>query len=353
MARVQGDGLAASGAQGVGLAALFAQAFGASRVQPGEACVVLTDRSRTADGYVEAACDALQGLGAEPLTVTLPPSSVVALPGETARDALAATPPAVALLAQADFVVDLTSHGIIHSAARREVQAAGTRILTVLEPPEVLARMPPAPRLREAARRAAARLDAARELHVTSAAGTDLRVRLGEHPAAMQYGAADEPGRWDHWPGTLVVRYPDDGTAEGVIVLDVGDILLPMNRYVAEPVRCVVEAGRLVAIEGRGLDAAILRDYLAIWDDPEVYATSHVGWGLDPRAQWVALATMAGRSTIGMDARAFRGNFMWSTGPNHFVGRETPCHLDIPMRGCTVALDGEIVVDAGRVVDAI
>ena len=41
---------------------------------------------------------------------------------------------------------------------------------------------------------------------------------------------------------------------------------------------------------------------------------------------------------------------MFSTGPNTDMGgtRETPVHLDIPMRYCSLELDGEPVVDAGR-----
>jgi 2,5-dihydroxypyridine 5,6-dioxygenase len=50
------------------------------------------------------------------------------------------------------------------------------------------------------------------------------------------------------------------------------------------------------------------------------------------------------------DGRHFQGNFLFSTGPNRYVGRHTPAHLDIPMRGCSVYLDDEPVVVAGQVV---
>ena len=53
-----------------------------------------------------------------------------------------------------------------------------------------------------------------------------------------------------------------------------------------------------------------------------------------------------------MDARAFEGNFLFSLGPNTEVGgsRVTACHIDIPMRHCTVSLDGTDVVRDGTVV---
>jgi len=58
-------------------------------------------------------------------------------------------------------------------------------------------------------------------------------------------------------------------------------------------------------------------------------------------------------ASIAMDARAFAGNFLFSMGPNTEAGglRNTPCHMDIPMRNCTIELDGVAVVRAGKVVE--
>jgi len=54
-----------------------------------------------------------------------------------------------------------------------------------------------------------------------------------------------------------------------------------------------------------------------------------------------------------MDARAFEGNFLFSLGPNNEAGgtRTTTCHIDIPLRHCTVTLDDEVVVNDGRVIE--
>ena len=54
-----------------------------------------------------------------------------------------------------------------------------------------------------------------------------------------------------------------------------------------------------------------------------------------------------------MDARAYEGNFLFSFGPNNEAGgsRTTACHIDIPLRRCTVALDGTPVVKDGKVLD--
>jgi len=88
--------------------------------------------------------------------------------------------------------------------------------------------------------------------------------------------------------------------------------------------------------------------------DREVYAISHIGWGLQPRAQWTALGLYDKEATLGMDARAFYGNFLFSTGPNTEAGgkRNTPCHIDIPLRNCSLSLDGVAMTINGKVVVA-
>jgi 2,5-dihydroxypyridine 5,6-dioxygenase len=113
-----------------------------------------------------------------------------------------------------------------------------------------------------------------------------------------------------------------------------------------------VENGYATKIEG-GVDAALLRDYMETFNDPEGYAISHVGWGLQPRARWSTLGLYDREATIGMDARAFEGNFLFSLGPNNEAGgtRTTTCHIDIPLRHCTVTLDDEVVVNDGRVIE--
>ena len=99
----------------------------------------------------------------------------------------------------------------------------------------------------------------------------------------------------------------------------------------------------------RGLDAELFRSYISAWDR-EAYAVSHVGWGMNPAARWDAMAMYDKRDFNGTELRAFAGNFLYSTGANEVAGRHTLGHFDLPMRGCTIALDGTVVVDRGRLV---
>lgn len=229
---------------------------------------------------------------------------------------------------------------------------SGTRILLAIEPPEVLVRMVPTEADRSRVKAAAQRIGRAKEMHVVSGAGTDLRCPLGQFPAISEYGFVDEPGRWDHWPSGFVLTFPDEGGANGRIVIDRGDILLPQKSYAADRIELTVEKGYATKIEG-GLDAELLNDYMASFRDPEAYAISHIGWGLQPRARWSTLGLYDREASIGMDARAYEGNFLFSLGPNNEAGgsRTTACHIDIPLRRCTVRLDGEDMVREGKVLD--
>jgi 2,5-dihydroxypyridine 5,6-dioxygenase len=330
------------------------QVLDLSQLQAGQTVTILTSAG-THPQTLATALIATQSMGAVVNRLDLPPVN-----GDKAlsRDSLAylGTTPltgnraAIAALKESDLVLDLMT--LLFSPEQHEILQTGTKILLAVEPPEVLARLVPTAEDRVRVKSAAARIAAAREMRVTSKAGTDLRCPLGEFPAISEYGFVDEPGRWDHWPSGFVLTWPDEGGASGTIVIDRGDILLPQKSYVSEPIVLTVQAGYARRIEG-GVDAELLRTYMDSFDDPEAYAISHIGWGLQPRAHWSTLSLYDREATIGMDARAYQGNFLFSLGPNNEAGgqRTTACHIDIPLRGCTVSLDGEAVVRDGKVID--
>jgi 2,5-dihydroxypyridine 5,6-dioxygenase len=325
-----------------------------SKLQAGQTVTVLTSAA-THPQTLATALIATQSMGAVVNRLDLPPVN-----GERAlsRDSLAylGTTPltgnkaAIAALKESDLVLDLMT--LLFSPEQHEILATGTKILLAVEPPEVLARLVPTEADRQRVKAAAARIGTAREMSVVSEAGTDLRCPLGEFPAISEYGFVDEPGRWDHWPSGFVLTWPNEGGANGKIVIDVGDILLPQKLYVRSAIELTVENGYATRIDG-GVDAELLREYVASFRDPEAYAISHIGWGLQPRAHWTTLGLYDREATIGMDARAYEGNFLFSLGPNNEAGgnRTTTCHIDIPLRGCTVRLDGEDVVRQGKVLD--
>lgn len=263
---------------------------------------------------------------------------------------LANNPAAIAMLKESDLVLDLMT--LLFSNEQVEILKSGTKILLAIEPPEILVRTVPTQADRERVKRHAARLTGAKTMTVTSKAGTNMRFPLGEFPVVSEYGFVDEPGRWDHWPSGFLFTFPNEGGSTGTIVIDEGDILLPQKSYAKEKIILTVENGYATKIEG-GIDAQLLAEYMSTFNDPEGYAISHIGWGLQPRCHWSTLSLYDREQTIGMDARAYEGNFLFSLGPNNEAGgsRTTACHIDIPLRHCTVSLDGEEVVREGKVLD--
>ena len=127
----------------------------------------------------------------------------------------------------------------------------------------------------------------------------------------------------------------------------------PSSAISRSPVEFTIENDYVTRIGGDGLDAELTRSYYEAWNDREAYATSHVGWGMNPGARWDAMMMYDKGQHNGTELRAFAGNFLFSTGANETAGRFTPCHFDFPMRNCTVELDGKVVVDRGRLCEEL
>jgi 2,5-dihydroxypyridine 5,6-dioxygenase len=331
------------------LVAMWREVLALSKLAPGESVLVLTSANSN-PLLIDAALRAAAELGGKALRLDIPP---LWDPGEAGTDPTAVTgrsqlddnPMALAAMKEADLVIDLVF--LLFTPAQREVLKSGTRMLLAYEPPEILARCMPS---LEDRRRVLAARDtylAGKEIRITSAAGTDLRGKIGDYPITAEYGFVDEPGRWDHWPSGFVARVPNDNTANGTVVLGPGDIILPFKNYLQTPIRLAIEDGMIVKIEG-GLDAEFLNQYLCDFGEENAFAVSHLGWGLQPKARWTSLGLYDKHATVGMEARAFYGNFLFSTGPS--LRRKTRCHLDIPMRNCSFSVDGVPMTKDGDVI---
>ena len=153
------------------------------------------------------------------------------------------------------------------------------------------------------------------------------------------------------WPGAFVSTFANDGA--GRVVFDRGDMVFPFHRYFNDQVELDIQGGFIRRITG-GYKADLPRAHMERYQSPDVYALSHLGWGLSRDARWEALGQCPSNTIEGQDGRAFAGNFLFPTGPNAGGGgnRKTPCHTDTPMRGCAIRLDGTPVVIDGALVAA-
>ncbi len=247
-----------------------------------------------------------------------------------------------------EVIVDCTVEGLIHAPEWPVIEAAGTRLLVIAnENPEILERTEP--KAEDAARVQIGiqMLREAREMRVTSAAGTDLTVNLIDAPCGGTPGFGTHPGAVAHWPGGLCLAFPGNGAVNGRVVMDVGDMNLTFKTCLTSRIDCRIESDFITTIDGDGIDALHLREYLEAWDDRNAFGISHVGWGVNSGAKWVSAAMYDKRDMQAVEFRAIAGSFLWSTGANQYAGRYTLGHFDLPMRNCTIALDGRVVVKDG------
>ncbi|MGD9922887.1 MAG: 2,5-dihydroxypyridine 5,6-dioxygenase [Pseudorhodoplanes sp.] len=334
---------------------MWREVLALSKVQPNETVIVLTGES-SHPLNIDAAMRSAHSFGASVFRLDLPPLSPKGFKGSDRTLNVGTTPlsgqhVALGVLQKADMIIDLM--GLLHSPEQLSILNAGVRMLMVVEPPDILAKMIPVQEDKNRVMAADDRLRKAREMHVTSKAGTDLRMKLGQFGTLPEYGFADEKGHWDHWPSGFTSTWPNEKSANGRVVIDVGDMLLPFKMYVSSPITLEIRDGFIRSIEG-GFEAKFLRQHMESYGDEGAFGVSHVGWGLQPRAQWTGLGMRDKAQSLCMDARAYYGNFLFSTGPNSEAGgsNNSACHVDIPMGHCSVSLDGEPMTIDGDVVAA-
>jgi 2,5-dihydroxypyridine 5,6-dioxygenase len=332
----------------------FEASFRACAVTPRDTVIILCEtQSRELNLLVTELALSRMGQPFFQLKVPTPAAAGPAILRSTgASCALTGRPAAVQALAQADFIVDLTVEGLMHAPELKTILAAGARVLTIPnEHPDILARMLPDEALKTRVRDAARACRSATRMTVSSAAGTDLSVAMTGASTVGVWGWTDKPGTLAHWPGGLVVSFPAAGSVNGRLVFQPGDMNLTFKRYFESEVIFQIEDDYVTGVAGSGTDARLMRAYFEAFGDRNAYATSHVGWGLNKAARYEALAMYDRNDLNGTELRSVAGNFLFSTGANEFAGRYTEGHFDLPMMGCTIALDGQRVVDAGRLVE--
>src|SRR3954469_18123547 len=238
------------------LAMLFRQEFQLCNVQKGETIVLLSDLGARRD-FVSAAFADAEDLGADAYEMC-----VNAMPSWTkvGVETVGRCKGTLDAIKAADMLVCL--HIPLFTRWLKEARDAGTRVLMVIDGPDELEELMAPPGLKEAVLYADQRLKRAKTMRITRPGGTDLTVDLGENPTMSQYGYSETPGRFDHWGAGHVHTFPNEGSANGTVVLAPGDIcVLPYCRYVTDEVRLDVRDGFIRDIAG-GLDARLMSDWL-------------------------------------------------------------------------------------------
>jgi leucyl aminopeptidase (aminopeptidase T) len=119
-----------------------------------------------------------------------------------------------------------------------------------------------------------------KEIYLSSPKGTELKAKLGQAPPFIEAGFATEPGTSSAFSDGEVSLGPNQGTAEGVVVIDgpIAHIGQP-----ASPLRLEFQKGRLVKMSGDEKAAKQLQEIIDAVKDADNFA--EVGIGINPNCR--------------------------------------------------------------------
>lgn len=302
-----------------------------SRLKPGETCIVVTDTAYD-PVYSDACMGAASEIGAEVIKITLPYYS---LPSK----------PLSSVISEADLIVSYTRHRLHYSEEIRKALDRGARALMAGQNLQVMNRLKGNMDVVRRSKAGASLMRKHNLIRICSDKGTDIVMERGNRPVLANYGLADEPGHLDFWGAGMVQTAQLEGTLEGSMVLDIGDHMFYLGRYVNSPVKVKFREGRVVDIQG-GLDAFMLRKRLESFNEESAWMAGHTSWGTDHRALWTVSSPM--------DAESYYGNVQIEIGSNNdivFQGKNrSQAHLGHCLLNCSLYLDDLLVIDHGKFV---
>ncbi|MDP6618378.1 MAG: hypothetical protein QGG90_02950 [Nitrospinota bacterium] len=307
-------------------------------LKEGEQVLIVTDTAFEME-VVETFASLASERGAEVVISHMPPRKI---PG-------AEPPPTVAsAMLGADLILELTSMWIGSSQARVKACEAGGRYLMMPELySSLLHRGGPVDvdfeRIAPVAEDIRDRFTRAKEVVLRARGGTDLKAGLEGRKGRALSGNAKSPGTFSAPPIIEAGSGPVEGTTEGVLVID-GVIPLVGIGQVRSPIRVEIREGKARSFSAPSGDdsfARRLEDLLAGYDDPNVYEVAEIALGLNPRSRM-------GDNAV--DAEAKLGTAHVAFGDNRGYGgvNAAKCHIDCVIRDVSLWLDGEAIMENGK-----
>ena len=293
-----------------------------------ETLLVITDEPLRRIGY--AFWEAGKRLGVESMIVEI-------LPRETNG---AEPPEAIAkLMSAVDVVIAPTSKSLSHTDARRSASANGVRIATL---PDVTADCVRRTlivdywTIKRLTDKLTAMVTKASTAHVTTPAGTDLRMSLKGRACHPDTGIAHTKGDFTNLPAGEAYIAPVEGTAEGVAVVDGSMSGWGLTR---SPIIIRIKKGFAVEFEGgKGADTVsrIVKKVGRLGAN-----IAELGIGTNSKAR-VTGHTLEDEKAI--------GTVHVAVGDNRSMGGKVgvPLHLDAVMLRPTLTLDDRVIMRDGK-----
>lgn len=245
-----------------------------------------------------------------------------------------------AAMAAADVAFTCTTHAITHTHARLEATEAGTRVGVLRGVTEDMlvegAMTADFHEVKRVTRAVRDRLNAASEVRVTSGVGTDVAFSVEGCRAFSLDGFSYEEHGFATFPPGEAPTHPAEDSADGTIVIDTS---MDGIGLLDEPIRLTVEAGFVTAVAG-GDGADELRRIIDGADE-NAGNLAEFSIGTNPAARLIGNQA---------EDKKRAGTIHFAIGDNESLGgtRRSDIHLDGVCRRPTVELDGEVVVDDGR-----
>lgn len=175
-------------------------------------------------------------------------------------------------------------------------------------------------------------------IRVTCPRGTDLTAVIGGAAPFIEAGFSTEPGKTAAFSDGEVSQGPNEGTAEGVVVVDgpIAHIGQP-----AEPVRLEIRRGKVVRLDGDEKAVAKLQHILDTVEGADNFA--EIGIGLNPKSlqngdfeeEKKRLGTV--HIAIGRNTGGYGGTV------------HAMVHLDMVINGASVETDAGVLLAEGKV----
>lgn len=298
-------------------------------VQSDEEVVVVTDGRKV--GVARSIATASQAVGADTTIATMPLlESHGNEPPEVVADAMAA----------ADVAFTCTTHAITHTRSRLRAHQQGTRFAILRGVTEEMmvegAMTVDFEELKRITNAVQAVLDAASDVRVTAANGTDISFSVEGCSAFSLDGYYHAEEGFATLPPGESPTHPAEGTANGTIVIDVS---MDNVGQLDEPIQLDIEDGFVSDVSG-GSQAKELEE-LVENSDENAGNLAEFAIGTNPKAKLIGnLAEDKKRS----------GTVHFAIGDNESLGGslKSEIHLDGVIRSPTVELDGEVYVEDGR-----
>ncbi len=182
-------------------------------------------------------------------------------------------------------------------------------------------------------------LTEARQIHITTKAGTDIHIHCEGRVGNEVSGVCRTSGTWGSPPNIEVNVSPIENMTQGVVVVD-GSIPMPEIGVLTTPVTLTIKDGKITEFKG-GKEAAEFEKLLKISENPNNDTLAEFGIGMNDKA------TLKGSM---LEDEGAYGTCHFGFGHNADQGgvNEASVHIDCVYRSATVEIDGKIVIKDGR-----